>query len=50
MDKYNHLDQLPLAELDGQQLANLQKAEAELNLQGESVYLLALKKQDTTDV
>lgn len=47
MDKYNHLDELPIANLDHQQLANLKKAEEELNQAGDSVYLIAFKKQET---
>lgn len=46
MQKHNHLDQLPIADLDSQQLADLKKAEEAMNESGESVYLIALKKQE----
>ncbi len=47
MDKFNDLDQLPIAELDSKQLENLKKAEEQINQAGESVYLIALKKSES---
>ncbi len=46
MSKLNHLDELPIAELDSQQLSDLKKAEEQLNQQGEQVYLIAFKKEN----
>ncbi|WP_019122091.1 hypothetical protein [Brevibacillus massiliensis] len=47
MDKYNHLDQLPIAALTPEQLEKLRQAEEQLNQnqEGNTVYLIALSKE-----
>lgn len=44
MDKHNHLDELPIANLNEEQLEQLKQAEAQLNQGGNDVYLIALQK------
>ncbi|WP_176560309.1 hypothetical protein [Brevibacillus dissolubilis] len=45
MDKKNHLDRIPLAELNDQQLQHLQQLEQQLNQEGSEVYLIAFSKE-----
>ncbi|WP_167577999.1 hypothetical protein [Ammoniphilus sp. YIM 78166] len=45
MDKFNHLDEVPLADLTEQQLQILQEAESNLNEEAEDVYLIAFRKK-----
>ncbi|MGC5328424.1 hypothetical protein [Brevibacillus sp. SYSU BS000544] len=45
MGKLHALDELPLANLDKNQLDELKKAEAQLNQEGDQVYLIAFKKE-----
>jgi len=44
MEKQNHLDELPIAELNEEQLQQLKEAEAQLNQGGDDVYLIAFQK------
>lgn len=44
MGKLNGLDELPLANLDKNQLDELKKAEEQLNQDGDPVYLIAFKR------
>ncbi|WP_164984899.1 hypothetical protein [Ammoniphilus sp. CFH 90114] len=45
MEKYNHLDEVPIASLTHEQLQILQNAENHLNEQDQDVYLIAFKKK-----
>ena len=44
MEKYNHLDELPIAALNEEQLKQLKQTELELNTGGNEVYLIAFQK------
>jgi penicillin-binding protein-related factor A (putative recombinase) len=45
VNKQNHLDRIPLAKLNEQQLQHLQQMEQELNQEGKGVYLIAFSKE-----
>jgi len=45
MEKRNHLDELPIASLTEEQLAQLKQAEEALNQAGSDVYLIAFQKE-----
>jgi len=46
MEKKNNLDQLPIAALNNEQLAELQRTEERLNQEGSNVYLIAFQKNN----
>ncbi|MEW9674218.1 hypothetical protein ABLT31_36245 [Ammoniphilus sp. 3BR4] len=45
MEKHNHLDEVPLANLTPEQLEILQNAENSLNKEDQDVYLIAFSKK-----
>ncbi len=45
MEKRNHLDELPIANLNDKQLEVLRNVEQRLNQEGNPVYLIAFEKQ-----
>ncbi|USG67175.1 hypothetical protein NDK47_07770 [Brevibacillus ruminantium] len=43
--KWNHLDELPIANLTEQQLQQLREAEKEMTKDGTDIYLIAFEKR-----